>query len=71
MALLVAHFNEMTHKKLWMKSWKSVKSNYISVYTICETLATSQEDLSNNILFHAITGFHTMPHIAGHVNKTA
>ena len=71
LVLLVAHVNEMACVKLWMKAGTSVKPKYIPVHTICETLAPSQEDLTNIIPFHAITGCDTVSHIAGHRKKTA
>ena len=48
-----------------------MKPKYMCVHTICETLATSQEDLTNITPFHAITGCDTVSHIAGHGMKTA
>ena len=39
-------------------------------YTICEMFATSQDDLTNIIPYHAITGCDALSHIAGHVNKS-
>ena len=43
---------------------------YIRVHAICESLATSQEDLTNSIPYHAITGCDTVSHVASHGKKT-
>ena len=36
------------------------------VHTICETFATSQDDLTNIIPYHAIAGYYAVSDIAGH-----
>ncbi len=41
------------------------------VHTICETFATSQEDLTNIILYHAITDCDAVSDIAGHGKGSA
>ena len=41
------------------------------VHTICETFATSQEDLTNIIPYHAITGCDAVSDIAGHGKGSA
>ena len=51
---------------LWLKS-----SQTICVHTICETFATSQEDLTNIIPYHAITGCDAVSDIAGHGKGSA
>ena len=71
LALLVAHFNEVACIKLCMKFRTSVKPKYIRFHTICEILATSQEDLTNIIPFHANPGCDTMSNIGGQGKKTA
>ena len=48
-----------------------MKPKYIHGHTICETLSTSQEDLTNIIPYHATTGCATASHIASHGKKTA
>ena len=45
-----------------------MKPTHMCVHTICETLATSKEDLTNII---PSTGCDTVSHIAGHGMKTA
>ena len=42
------------------------EAKILCVHTICETFATSQEDLTNIIPYHAITGCDAVSDIAGH-----
>ena len=65
LALLVAHFNEMTCIKLWLKSGHQ-RSQTICVHTLCETFATTQADLTNILPYNAITGCDAVSDIAGH-----
>ena len=41
------------------------------VHTICKTFATSQEDLTNIIPYHAITGCDAVSDVAGHGKGSA
>ena len=70
LALLVAHFNEMACIKLWLKSGTSAKPKYLCVHAICETITTSQDDLTNIIPYHAISGCDAVSDIAGHGKRS-
>ena len=48
-----------------------VEAKLYCVHTICETFATSQEDLTNIIPYHAITGCDAVPDNAGHRKGSA
>ena len=61
----------MACSKLWLKSGTSATPNYICVHTIFETFATSQDDLTNIIPYHAITGCDAVSDIAGHGKGSA
>ena len=54
-----------------MESGTSVKPTYMCVHTICETLAISQDYLTNIIPFQAITRCNTVSHIVGLGMRTA
>ena len=50
---------------------RDISEDKLCVHTICETFATSQEDLTNIIPYHAITVCDTVSDIAGHGKGSA
>ena len=69
--LLLAHFNKMKCKQLWMKSGTFAKPQYIPVHKIRENIPLEDNVMETILPFHAITGCDSVSYLYGHTKKTA
>ena len=63
--LLLAHFDKIECKTLWLKSGTYKKPKYIPIHKIRTTLALEQSFLDTIPAFHAITGCDTVSFLSG------
>ena len=68
--LLLAHFNKMKCKQLWMKSGTFAKPQYIPVHKIWENIPLEDNVIETILPFHAITGCDSVSYLSGHTKKT-
>ena len=54
--LLVAHFDRMQCKQLWMKAGTSKKPKFLPIHTVHESLKLQIPDIDTILSFHALTG---------------
>jgi len=64
--LLLAHFEKMNCKTLWLKTGTSAKRKYIPVHSIVEGLTYGPTVLLALLPFHALTGCDSTSYISGH-----
>lgn len=69
--LLVAHFDKMRCKELWMRAGTSKKPKYLPIHAIRERLNGTIPEVETILSFHAITGCDTVSYFAGHSKKTS
>ena len=63
--LLLAHFNKMKCKQLWMKSGTFTKPQYIPVHKIRENIPLEDNVMETIFPFHAITGCDSVSYLSG------
>ena len=69
--LLIAHYDRMRCKQLWMRAGTGKNPKYLPVHTIRENLKETVPDVGSILSFHAVTGCDTVSFFAGHGKKTS
>ena len=69
LVLLLAHFEKMPCKNLWLKAGTYKKPKYFPIHELHQDLPKSQ--IESILAFHAITGCDNVSFIAGHSKKSA
>ena len=69
LVLLLAHFEKMPCKNLWLKAGTYKKPKYFPTHQLHQDLPKSQ--IESILAFHAITGCDSVSFIAGHSKKSA
>lgn len=69
LVLLIAHFEKMRCKQLWMRAGTSKKPKYIPVHTVCESMKPVVPNIKTILSFHAVTSCDTVSFFAGHSKK--
>lgn len=71
LVLLIAHFDKMRCRQLWMRAGTSKKPKYLPVHTVRESMKPVVPNIETILCFHAVTGCDTVSFFAGHSKKTA